>query len=93
MTNTDSSPGTSAPVNQFVEDIPPPTQKDDLSQEPQDATPHRNPPRAQPARRTERPEVEDALTQLTQVLLEVRRDVNANQPPSPAETPEDPAFN
>lgn len=37
--------------------------------------------------------MEDFLTQLTQILVEVRQEVNTNQPQRPAETLEDPALN
>lgn len=69
--------------------------KDDLRQEQQDATPRRNPSRAQQQRGPERPEIENVLTQLTQEILTMRREVAANQTQQAQhpDVPEDPNFN
>lgn len=56
---------------------------DDLHQEQQDANPHRNPQRKnqqQPQRQLERQDLEDVLTQLTQDILTMRREVATNKP-------------
>lgn len=68
--------------------------EDDLRQEQQDVTPRRNPSRAQQQRQPERPEIENVLTQLTQEILTMRREVAANQTQQAqlADVPEDPNF-
>lgn len=82
---TESSRGTSETNSlDHLDDDPLSQPDDDNLQEQQEATPRRGEPARgqQPQRRErERPEVEDILTQLTQVLLEVRRYVVAQQPP------------
>lgn len=71
--------------------------EDDISQKPQDATPRSNQrgnQQQQSARRqVERPDLGDVLTQLTQKILTMRREV-ANQPnQGPAvDVPEDPNY-
>lgn len=69
--------------------------EDDQRQEQQDATPRRNPSRAQQQRRPEQPEIENVLTQLTQEILTMRREVAANQMQQAqhADVSEDPNFN
>lgn len=72
--------------------------EDDINQEPQDATPRRNPQRGnqqQQRQQIERPDLEDVLTQLTQEILTMRREVATNQPQQPRhdDSPEDPNFN
>lgn len=72
--------------------------EDDINQEPQDATPRRNPQRGnqqQQRQQPERPDLEDVLTQLTQEILTIRREVTTNQPQQPRhdDLPEDPNFN
>lgn len=74
--------------------------EDDINQEPQDATPRRNPHRGgggqqQQRQQPERPDLEDVLTQLAQEILTMRRDVATNQPQQPRhdDLPEDPNFN
>lgn len=68
MSNSDSSPGTSANQQEHSdEELPLQAEEDLQEQEQQEATPRRNqqPPCGQHSRRPERPEVEDVLTQLT----------------------------
>lgn len=72
--------------------------EDDINQEPQDATPRRNPQRGnqqQQRQQPERPDLEDVLTQLTQEILTMRRKVAANLPQQPRhdDLPLDPNFN
>lgn len=70
---------------------------DDINQEPQDAASRRNPPRGkqqQQRQQPERPDQEDILTQLTQEILTMRRELaNQSQQPRHDDISEDPNFN
>lgn len=92
-----SLPGTSStvPLSQDVMPLDFPEDEDDHGNlgEPQQATPHRQPARRPPR---ERPEVEDVLTQLTNVLVYVQRNQQraaAAQPQAASEYAADPNFN